>query len=205
MSDRRHTVALLGGTFNPVHVGHMMVASYVAQWCREIDEVWLVLSPLSPLKVDSKNLIASDADRYEMLRIATSGSTVLKASDVELHLPRPSYTFDTLTHLSGKYPDYSFKWIIGSDNLSIIDKWYRSSEIIRHYGLIVYPRPGYPVKDIPAHLSEYIQMVDSPTVDLSSTWIRKAIAQGRDVNFFLPSGVYEYIKSNKLYLNDPSE
>lgn len=187
--------AVLGGSFNPIHTGHTMVASYISQWCEGVDEVWLSLSPMNPLKSESHTLI-SDEDRMAMLLTACRGSKIIRPTDVELSLPRPSYTIDTLRHLSSLYPERRFKWIIGSDNFDILHRWKDADTIISEYGLIVYPRPGYP---LPHRLPAGVTSVEAPTADISSTWIREAIKHGHDVNYFLPSGVYEYIVKNKLY------
>lgn len=195
MSRRPIITAVLGGSFNPIHIGHTMVASYIAQWCEDVDEVWLSLSPMNPLKSESHTLI-SDVARMDMLRIACQASDVVSPTDIELSLPRPSYTIDTLRHLSRLYPERRFKWIIGSDNFDILNRWKDADEIISEYGLIVYPRPGYPVS---SHFPEGVAGVNAPMTDISSTWVRDAISQGRDVNYFLPSGVYEYIVKNNLY------
>lgn len=194
MSSTRKRIGIMGGSFNPVHTGHMIVASYIAQWS-DLDEVWLMLSPQNPFKTDMK--LAQDSDRRAMLCIAVEGSTCLRACDVELSMPRPSYTIDTLRHLSDMYPDCDFTLIVGSDNWESFSRWRSPREIISEYGLIVYPRPGYPVEAGEAEAG--VRFVDAPQVELSSTFIRRAIAEGRDMNFFLPSGVYQYVLSHGLY------
>lgn len=171
----------------------MMVASYIAQWCG-LDEVWLMLSPLNPLKSDAGLL--PDAVRLDMLRIAAGGSESVRVSDFELSMPRPSYTVDTMRALRHAYPDCDFRLIIGSDNWSIFDRWRDPDVLLRDFGVIVYPRPGYPVSDI---MPQGAESVDAPVCSLSSTMIREAVAQGHDVTFFLPHGVYDYIRSNHLY------
>lgn len=194
MSSTRKRIGIMGGSFNPVHTGHMIVASYIAQWS-DLDEVWLMLSPQNPFKTDME--LAQDSDRLAMLCIAVEGSTCLRACDVELSMPRPSYTIDTLRHLSDMYPDCDFTLIVGSDNWESFSRWRSPREIISEYGLIVYPRPGYPVEAGEAEAG--VRFVDAPQVELSSTFIRRAIAEGRDMNFFLPSGVYQYVLSHGLY------
>lgn len=188
----RH-IGVFGGSFNPVHSGHMMVASYIAQWCG-LDEVWLMLSPLNPLKSDAGLL--PDATRLDMLRIAVGDSPLVRVSDFELSMPRPSYTVDTMQALRQAYPDCSFRIIIGSDNWAIFDRWRDPEVLLRDFGVIIYPRPGYPLPD---RLPSGAMAVDAPVCSLSSTMIREAVAQGRDVTFFLPHGVWDYIKSNNLY------
>lgn len=188
------TIGILGGSFNPVHIGHMMLASYLKQFAG-LDEVWLTLSPLNPLKADSTEIIP-DLMRLKMLEIAIDGSSGLNVCDYELSMPRPSYTINTLRYLAKRYPRHSFKLIIGSDNWKIFDQWKDYEEILSDFGVIVYPRPGYPVGNV---YEDGVDVVKAPTADISSTFIRKAIARGKDMNFFLPGGVFKYIKENKLY------
>lgn len=187
------TIGILGGSFNPVHIGHMMLASYLSQW-GYVDKVWLTLSPRNPLK-DPRGLIP-DMRRLSMLNIATKGQPGIETCDIELSMPRPSYTVNTLDTLSKRYPTKRFKLIIGSDNWAIFDKWKEPQRILDRYGVIVYPRPGYEVRN--PHV-DGMEFVDAPMAALSSAFVRSAIADGRNMNFFLPAGVYKYIVDNKLY------
>lgn len=187
-------VGIMGGSFNPVHIGHMVVASYIAQW-GGVDEVWLMLSPQNPLKQD--RAMASDADRLAMLRMAVGSSPRLRVCDVELSMPRPNYTVDTLRRLSEQHPDCRFKLVVGSDNYQSFPRWRASQQLIDDYGLIVYPRPGYPVEGAGGVAG--VGCVDAPQVELSSTFLRQALARGRDVRHFLPAGVYQYILDHGLY------
>ena len=136
-------IGVFGGSFNPVHIGHVMLASYLKQF-EGFDEVWLMLSPLNPLKANSTELIP-DVTRLKMLDIALKGAEGIKVSDIELSMPRPSYTINTLRYLAKRYPRHTFKLIIGSDNWKIFSQWKDSEAIIRDFGVVVYPRPGYPV------------------------------------------------------------
>ena len=189
----QETIGLLGGSFNPVHIGHLMLASYLVQW-NYVDEVWLLLSPANPLKDASKML--PDVKRLDMLKIAIKGSEKIDICDIELSMPRPSYTINTLDVLSERYPDKRFKLIIGSDNWRIFDKWRDNQRILEDYGVIVYLRPGYPVE---RRIIDGLDVVDAPMVDVSSTFIRNAISRGKNMTYFLPTGVYKYIVDNKLY------
>ncbi len=189
----QETIGLLGGSFNPVHIGHLMLASYLVQW-NYVDEVWLLLSPANPLKDASKML--PDVKRLDMLNIAIKGSEKIDICDIELSMPRPSYTINTLDVLSERYPDKRFKLIIGSDNWRIFDKWRDNQRILEDYGVIVYLRPGYPVE---RRIIDGLDVVDAPMVDVSSTFIRNAISRGKNMTYFLPTGVYKYIIDNKLY------
>ena len=186
------TIGIFGGSFNPVHVGHTMLASYLVQW-GYVDKLWLTLSPLNPLK--EAGTLLPDMKRLDMLSIAVRGCRDIDICDIELSMPRPSFTINTLDLLRERYPDVRFKLIIGSDNWRIFDQWREAQRILDDYGVIVYLRPGYPVED--EHVYG-LEVVHAPMADLSSTFIRNAIAKGRDMNFFLPAGVYKYIVENKL-------
>lgn len=188
------TIGILGGSFNPVHIGHMMLASYMQQY-GDFDEVWLSLSPLNPLKANPEELIP-DVQRLNMLDIALGNTKGLKVCDIELSMPKPSYTINTLRYLEKRYPRHLFKLIIGSDNWKIFDQWKGAEEIKSDFGVVVYPRPGYPVGTV---YDDGVDVVTAPTADISSTFIRKGLARGKDMNYFLPAGVYEYIKKNELY------
>lgn len=190
----RRKVAIMGGSFNPVHIGHLMLANYIRQEYH-LDSVMLVLSPLNPLKENPAALLPDDV-RLEMLKIACEGIDFLEASDVELSLPRPSYTINTLRHLSQKFPDTDFTLIIGADNWEIFDKWRSSEEIIRDYGVLVYPRPGSVI--VPEN-TERVKFSRAPMFDISSTFIRNFIASGGDPMFFVPQGVRNYIIKHNLY------
>lgn len=186
------TIGLLGGSFNPVHCGHMMLAAYLTQW-NIVDRVWLMLSPRNPLK-NPLGLI-SDMRRLAMLSIATRGVERVDTCDIELSMPLPSYTINTLDLLASRYPGRRFKLVIGSDNWQVFDQWRDWQRILDEYGVIVYPRPGYPVE---GHV-DGMETITPITVNLSSTQVRDAIARGRDMSCFLPPGVYKYIVDNKLY------
>lgn len=187
-------IALLGGSFNPVHIGHMMLASYVKQFMG-FDEVWLMLSPLNPLKVNTADIIP-DIYRLKMLDVAIGNAQGLVVNDIELSMPRPSYTINTMAYLTKKYPKHTFKLVIGADNWKIFSHWKEFERLLDEYGVMVYPRPGYPIGTV---YDERVEVIHAPTVDISSTFIRKSLARGKDMSYFLPAGVFEYIKANKLY------
>lgn len=194
MKSRRRHIAVLGGTFDPVHVGHIMVGSWVSQFVDGVDGVMFMLSPDNPLKPHSQ---VSETVRLDMLRLAVEGYERLSVTDIELTLPRPSYSVNALQALSDEYPDTRFSMLIGSDNLQIFDRWKDADTIISDYGLIVYPRPGYPM---PEDLPDGVTRADAPVVELSSTFIRDSLTQGRDMRAFLPQEVYRYIQKHQLYL-----
>lgn len=190
----KETIGIFGGSFNPVHSGHMMLASYLTQW-GYVDQVWLTLSPLNPLK-NATDLLP-DTKRLAMLTIAARGAQNIDICDIELSMPRPSYTINTLDLLAERYPEKRFKLVIGSDNWHIFDRWRDAQRILDEYGVIAYLRPGYPIEK---RAIEGLEVVDAPMAHVSSTFIRDAIANGRNMNYFLPAGVYKYIVDNKLYL-----
>lgn len=192
---RPKRIAILGGSFNPVHIGHMILADYIAQFT-DVDAVWLMLSPLNPLKA-ADTALADDSHRLEMLRIATRHTSRIAPCGIELSMPRPSYTINSLRELAELHPETEFRLLIGSDNWQIFDRWYRHADIIREFSPIIYPRPGYFTD--PQSLPAGVTPVNAPTVDLSSTFVRQSIAEGKDMTLFLPPGVAEYIHNNHLY------
>lgn len=187
------TIGIMGGSFNPVHIGHMMLAQYVLQW-GYVDKVWLTLSPQNPLK--STPDMMPDMKRLAMLHRATKDVQGIETCDIELSMPRPSYTINTLDTLAHRYKTKTFKLIIGSDNWVIFRKWKEWERILDEYGVLVFPRLGYPV---PSNPVDGMEVIDAPVLDISSTFIRNAIAKGRDMSFFVPPSVYKYITDNKLY------
>lgn len=182
---------LFGGTFNPIHIGHIALA----QWLIDkdyFDEVWLMLSPENPLKADRPG--ATDANRREMLALACRNHAGLKPCFVEFDLPRPSYTVDTLRYLSATCPDRKFALIIGADNWQIFNKWRNPDEILLRHGVVVYPRPGYNMPNsAPAGV---VLAYDAPQTDVSSSQIRQSVAANASM---LPAEVADYIKRNSLY------
>jgi len=187
-------IGLLFGSFNPVHVGHLIIANYMANYTN-LDKVWLVVSPQNPLKKYGD--LANTYDRLEMCKLATDNSSNLQVSDVELKLPQPSYTIDTLTHLKEKYPQHEFALIMGSDNLVSLPKWKNYKLILRDYQIYVYPRPGYENTDLATHPSVTITM--TPLMELSATFIRKSLAEKKNVQYFVPEPVLNFIESKNLY------
>jgi nicotinate-nucleotide adenylyltransferase len=187
-------IGLLFGSFNPIHIGHLIIANYMANHT-DLDKVWLVVSPQNPLKKYGD--LINTYDRLEMARLATDNSDNLSVSDIELKLPQPSYTIDTLTLLKEKYPEHEFALIMGSDNLVSLHKWKNYKLILRDYQIYVYPRPGYENTDLATHPSVHITM--TPLMELSATFIRKSIAEKKSVQFFVPDPVLKFIESKGLY------
>lgn len=186
------STGLLGGSFNPVHAGHIKLARRLVD-DGLFDEVWFNLSPLNPLKTSATDL-APDADRAEMLRLALDKEPGLAPCLIELDMPRPSYTIDTLRLLAAKHPDRHFSLIIGSDNWLIFNKWREADSIINEFGVTVYPRPGY---EICCQMPDGARMAEGvPVADISSSEIRNGSV---DPSLWLNPEVNAYIKARKLY------
>jgi nicotinate-nucleotide adenylyltransferase len=187
-------IGLYFGSFNPIHVGHLIVAQAVLEQA-ELDEIWFIVSPQNPLK-KNKNLL-HEFDRYDMVRLAIGDNDHFKVSDIEFNMPRPSYTIDTLTYLAEKHQGYQFKLIIGGDNMAIMPKWKNSAKIIRDFGLIVYPRPGTDSDKTVKHPN--IRYINAPLLDISATYIRKCIREHKSIQYLLPEKVSQFIRDRKLY------
>jgi len=185
-------VGLLFGSFNPVHVGHLALAKYFLTFS-ELDEVRFVVSPHNPLK-DAELLLPAD-ERLKMMQLAVEDIPALSVSDEEFYLPKPSYTVDTLKFFSQKYPNNEFILIIGEDNLEIFDKWKDYQYILDHYKIYVYNRPNAAPSPFSQHPN--VRFFQAPLLDISSTSIRQAMKDGKNVRFFLPEKVYEYIEKDK--------
>ena len=188
-------IGLFFGSFNPIHIGHLIIANYMANFT-ELDEVWFVVSPQNPFK--EKKSLGNMYDRLEMVNLAIEGLEKLRASDIEFNLPQPSYTIDTLVYLQEKYPNNDFVLIMGEDNLAGLLKWKNADIILRDYRIIVYPRPGYDGGELKNHPS--VTMTDTPVMELSSTFVRKAIKENKNIKFFTPDKVVEFIDKKGLYL-----
>ena len=188
-------VGLFFGSFNPIHIGHLIIANYMANYT-ELDEVWFVVSPQNPFK-DKKNL-GNMYDRLEMVNLAIEGAERLRVSDIEFSLPQPSYTIDTLIHLVEKYPTREFALIMGEDNLANFHKWKNADIILRDYAIIVYPRPDYDGGELKQHPS--VTITETPVMELSSTFVRQAVKAGKSIQFYVPDKVIEFIDKKGLYL-----
>lgn len=188
-------IGLFFGSFNPIHVGHLIIGNYMANYT-ELDEVWFVVSPQNPFK--EKKSLANMYDRLEMANLAIGDADRLRTSDIEFSLPQPSYTIDTLTYLQERYPDYQFALIMGGDNLAGLKKWKNADVILRDYRVFVYPRPGYPVdSELVNHPS--VTITETPNMELSSTAIRKAVKSGKSIQFQTPDAVIDFIDKKGLY------
>ncbi|MCX6232910.1 MAG: nicotinate (nicotinamide) nucleotide adenylyltransferase [Bacteroidetes bacterium] len=187
---------LFFGSFNPIHIGHLVIANQMLA-NSDIDEVWFVISPHNPLK--EKQSLLKDYHRLALVKTAIEDDPRLKACDIEFKLPQPSYTIHTLVNLEELYPDRSFVLIIGSDNLNNFKKWYNYEEILRNYQLYVYPRPNYNGGEFAHHPA--VKWVASPLMEISSSYIRNAIQQGLSVKYLLPEKVLDYILEMHFYEN----
>ena len=187
---------IFGGTFNPIHIGHLALANYLCEYS-SLDELWLIVSPQNPFKRDMHLL--DDDMRLEMVRAALADYPKMSVSDIEFRLPRPSYMITTLRNLAASYPDRKFSLVIGADNWASFPRWKASDEILSDFNIIIYPRPGYCLD--PSALPPNAKIVCAPLFEISSTFIRQAIAQGKDIRYFLHPKVYEIIDKLGLYKN----
>ena len=188
-------IGLFFGSFNPIHVGHLIIAQ-AALLEANLREVWFIVSPQNPLKKNQS--LAHEIDRYEMVQHAIADNPHFKVSDIEFRMTRPSYTIDTLVRLSEKYPSHHFRLIMGMDNLQIFPKWKNNQQILNNYGIIIYPRPGNIASEMSVHPN--IQLIDSPLLDISATYIRKCIRAGQSIKYLVPEMVEDYIRARKLFV-----
>lgn len=188
-------IGILGGSFNPIHIGHAILANYITQYT-DIEQLWLMVSPQNPLKTQLPR--SYDAHRLRMAELVTSKCDNVITSGLEFTLPRPSYTIDTLTVLKEKFPQHQFVLIIGADNWCKFDQWKDYNRILDEFEIMVYPRLGYDIV-IQEELSSKVRKLDSPIIEVSSTYVREQLKEQRNMNFYLPQDVYRYILENKLY------
>jgi nicotinate-nucleotide adenylyltransferase len=196
-------IGLYFGTFNPIHVGHLIIANHMVQYA-DLDQVWFVVSPQNPLK--QKASILADYHRLALVRIAVEDNNKLQASNIEFDLPKPSYTIHTLVSLKEKHPDFEFTLIMGEDNLNTFSKWKNYEQILEDYAVLVYPRV-----EIDENLSvisesrspfldhSKVKMVDAPLMKISASFIRKAVSEGKDVRYLLTEKVMHYVDEMNFY------
>lgn len=181
-------IGIFGGSFNPIHIGHLALANYLCEFSH-LDEVWFMVSPQNPLKRNAK--LWDDDLRLELARLATEDYPKFKVCDIEFQLPRPSYTIHTLNALQERYPDIEFTLIIGADNWTLFPRWRSADEIIARHKVLIYPRPGYEVNK--EELPSSITLVETPLFEVSSTFIRESLEKGKDIRYFVHPKVWERI------------
>lgn len=191
-------VGLFFGSFNPIHVGHMVLANYMLAYT-ELDQVWFIVSPHNPLK--KKSSLLHERHRMQLVTLAIGDNPQLKASDIEFSLSQPSYTVNTLVHLRERYPKLDFVLIMGEDNLQNFHKWKNYEEILRQHELYIYPRyEKQPETGDPEVLNHSkIKHIPAPLVEISSTMIRQAILEKKDIRYFMPEPAWQYIKEMHFY------
>ena len=186
-------IGLYFGSFNPIHNGHLIIASHVASFC-DIDQVWLVVSPQNPFK-PAQSLL-NEQHRKHLVDLALEGEKKIKSSAIEFKLPKPSYTIDTLAYLKEKYPQHNFSIILGSDSYKNISKWKNGDKIISHYSLYVYERPGHTINEKNKPL---LTVLNAPMLEISSSYIRELINAKKSIRYLVPDIVMEEIKANQYY------
>ena len=189
-------IGIFGGSFNPIHVGHALIASYIVE-NSELDALWLMVSPQNPLKENAE--LASDYHRLRMTELVTRRLDNVITSAFEFDLPKPSFTIDTLNALQAKFPNDEFYLIIGADNWCVFDRWKAGDEIISRYHILIYPRRGYDIV-IPEQYNDRVAIVDAPLIEVSSTQVRERLSQLKNISFYVPEAVEKYIVKNKLYM-----
>ncbi|MEM9991632.1 MAG: nicotinate (nicotinamide) nucleotide adenylyltransferase [Bacteroidota bacterium] len=187
-------IGLFFGSFNPIHVGHLVIANYMATQT-DLSQVWLVVTPQNPLK--QKKSLAKDYDRLHLVRLAIEGNDQLKASDIEFKLPKPSYTVDTLTFLQEKYPSKEFTLIMGGDNLATLHKWKNYDVLLRDYAIYVYQRPTYALGELQAHPN--VHLFDAPQMSISASYIRRCLQDDKSIQYLVPEAVRQYIEQELMY------
>src|SRR5688572_25232232 len=186
-------IGLYFGSFNPVHVGHLIIANHILNET-EIEKVWFIVSPHNPLKKESSLL--NEYHRLHLVRLATEDDTRVKASDIEFNLPRPSYTVNTLAYLAEKYPEHSFSIVMGSDSFQNLKNWKNAAVIVKNYPIYIYIRPGFAVTN---ELNANIQIVDAPLLQISATHIRKLVREGKSIRYMVPDKVLDEIEKGRYY------
>ncbi|WP_163708066.1 nicotinate (nicotinamide) nucleotide adenylyltransferase [Mangrovibacterium lignilyticum] len=187
-------VGLYFGTFNPIHIGHMAIANYMLEFT-ELEKLWFVVSPQNPFK--NKKHLLDDYQRLELVNRAIEDDYRFSANSIEFSLPKPSYTIDTLAHLQEKYPQHEFSLIMGSDNLEFLNKWKNHEQLLAYYHILVYPRPGF-------ESSEWlrfpnINLIEAPLMEISASFIRNSIKEGKDIRHFLPAKTWQYLSEMNFY------
>ena len=187
-------IGLFFGSFNPIHNGHLMIAGYMTEYS-DMKEVWFVISPQNPLK--EKVSMLPDYHRLALVNVAIEDDARFKSCDIEFKLSQPSYTINTLTYLHEKYPQKEFCLIMGADNLESLNKWKKYEQILEGYSIYIYPRPGSDGGNFKDHIK--VKWTEAPLLEISSSFVRSAIKEKKNMNYFLPDKVYKYIQEMHFY------
>ena len=186
-------IGLYFGSFNPIHVGHLIIANHILNHT-DLEKVWFIVSPQNPLK--SGNTLLNEYDRLHLVRVAIEDDNRMKASDIEFTLPRPSYAVDTLTYLKEKYPEHNFSVIIGADSYQNLHRWKNYEVILNDYRLFIYKRPGYEFGHV---ANPNVNVLDAPLLDISATAIRESIKENKSIRYMVPPRVLEEIEKGNYY------
>lgn len=187
-------IGLFFGSFNPIHVGHLIIANHMATHT-DLDKVWLVVSPQNPLK--PKKTLARDHDRLHLVRLGIGDNPKIEASNVEFSLPKPSYTIDTLTFLKEKYPNHTFALIMGGDNIATLHLWKNYEQILAHYDIYVYKRPNYELGALATH--PRVRICEAPLLDISATYLRECLREGKSIRYLVPDSVFEELRGGGVF------
>ena len=187
-------IGLFFGSFNPIHIGHLIIANTMAN-TTDLEEVWMVVSPQNPFK-KNKSLL-HEFDRLKMVELAISENSKLRASDAEFQMPKPSYTIDTLAHLKEQFPQHEFTLIMGGDNIATLQKWKNYEQILRGYDIYVYKRPQYDLGALATH--ERVKVFEAPLMEISATYIRKCLTEGKSIQYLVTDSVRAYLTESKVY------
>ena len=186
-------IGLYFGSFNPIHNWHLIIANHILNETA-LDKIWIIVSPQNPFK-ESNNLLNS-YDRLHLVSKAVENDNRIKASDIEFHLPKPSYTVTTLTYLKEKYPEHEFFVIVGSDSFQNLAKWKNFETIVQNYPLIIYKRPGF---EITNNLGAQIEIMDAPLLEISATYIRELVRRNKSIKYLVPESIEQEIQNNRFY------
>lgn len=189
-------IGLYFGTFNPIHVGHMIIANHMAEHS-DLEQIWMVVTPHNPLK--TKSTLLDDAKRLQLVQLATEDFPKIKASDIEFKLPQPNYTVNTLAHLYDKFPQHEFSLIMGEDNLKSLHKWKNYEVILQNHDVYIYPRISSEAENLEFKNHPKIHLIDAPIVEISSTFIRDSIKNQKNIRPLLSEKVWQYIDHNNFY------
>jgi nicotinate-nucleotide adenylyltransferase len=189
-------IGLYFGTFNPIHIGHLIIANHFAEYSG-LDQIWMVVTPHNPLK--NKQTLLDDYQRLQLVFLATEDYPKIKPSDIEFKLSQPNYTVNTLAHLQDKFPEHEFSLIMGEDNLKSLHKWKNQEVILQNHEIYVYPRISSELENSIYKTNPKVHIIDAPIVEISSTFIRENIKNKKNVRPLLPEKVWEYIDHNNLY------